>query len=264
MRLIGLSGSVGVGKDSVADYLVAEKAFLKFSFSDALYEEVAAAFDVTVELLKDREGKEVQTPALTLATCSDEAFAEVAYLQATGAVYANTPFSPRQILQWWGTAYRRAQDPDYWVKKAEETVEAFFANLALFARDGTIQGYRDAPGLVNTSVRFPNERALFDKYQGEIWHVYRPGYYSGEREAFESELGLPIETGDRIFINNSTLDRLGTAVDIMLRGNHVVASQDEGDTAWVPVFFPRTGYIVANARHSAHDNARHAPKLGDI
>jgi len=259
MRFIGLSGSVGVGKDTIADYLVAEKGFLKFSFSDALYAEVSEAFDVGLPTLKTRATKEEPTYSLSLRLCKDTEFVTMVRNQIIEgldeyreAVW-HRPRSPREILQLWGTLYRREQDPDYWVKKAEETVTAFFASLALFARDGSIQGYRDAPGLVNTSVRFPNERALFDKYDGEVWHVYRPGYYSGPGEEFESELTLPIETGDRIMINNSNVDRLSTGVDIMLRGNSVVAVQSEADSPFVPVFYPRHEVLVARARAAASE-----------
>jgi hypothetical protein len=269
MQLIGLSGSVGVGKDSVADYLVAEKGFLKFSFSDALYEEVAAAFCLSKESLLDRDTKEVKTEMLSLKHCRDIGFInalEEAYRAGMGGLPedADAGMSSREVTQMWGTVYRRAQDPNYWVKRAEETVEAFFASLALYDMHGEIRGYKDAPGLVNTSVRFPNERSLFDKYNGQIWHIYRPGNYSGERESYVSELTLPIETGDRILINNSTLDRLGTATDLMLRGNYIVASQTEQDYAWVPVWVPRDGVTVATARRAACASSCHAPKLGDI
>lgn len=47
---------------------------------------------------------------------------------------------PRTLLQWWGTDYRRAQDPDYWVKALMRRLETEDMDLALV-----------------TDVRFPNE-----------------------------------------------------------------------------------------------------------
>lgn len=47
---------------------------------------------------------------------------------------------PRTLLQWWGTDYRRKQDPDYWVKRLQETLEREQPEVALI-----------------TDVRFPNE-----------------------------------------------------------------------------------------------------------
>lgn len=43
------------------------------------------------------------------------------------------------LLQWWGTEYRRAQDPDYWVKKMFATVP------------------KETDLVLITDVRFPNE-----------------------------------------------------------------------------------------------------------
>ena len=71
MILIGLAGHAGSGKDSVADYLVSRYGFVKSSFSDALYREVAAAFGLPDEsLLRDRATKEVPTELLAAKKCS--------------------------------------------------------------------------------------------------------------------------------------------------------------------------------------------------
>lgn len=47
---------------------------------------------------------------------------------------------PRTLLQWWGTDYRRAQDPDYWVKRLMDTLRRENPDVAFV-----------------TDVRFPNE-----------------------------------------------------------------------------------------------------------
>lgn len=74
-------------------------------------------------------------------------------LEAPLPVLFKKPYSEpvRRLLQWWGTDFRRAQDPDYWVKKAEVTA---------------IQHLEDGLIPVFTDVRFPNEAKLIRDRQG--------------------------------------------------------------------------------------------------
>jgi hypothetical protein len=162
MKLIGLAGPAGVGKDTIADYLVETHAFTKFSFSDSLYEEVAAAFGIDKAMLYVRETKEQPMEALQYWYCTDKVFQNVMWRAArdAGHYYVQDKwFSPREILQWWGTEYRRKQDPEYWIKKAALFAEAYLRNAA--SDPDTYRG-----GLVNCSVRFPNERAFVEMYKG--------------------------------------------------------------------------------------------------
>lgn len=72
-----------------------------------------------------------------------------------------TPTKPyteleRKLFQWWGTDYRRAQDPDYWVTVAEE--QAIRIDAAGFTP-------------VFTDVRFPNEADMIVKHGGLLVQV---------------------------------------------------------------------------------------------
>lgn len=219
MQLIGLAGAPGSGKDTVADYLVEQYGFVKFSFSDALYEEVAAGFDVLKITLHDRALKDQPHPDLCACRCNDRAFFELMVSAAAdlGAEYpAEYAFSPRWVLQHWGTEYRRAQDPDYWTKKTALYIQAF---LEVMSEDGV-----DHPGLVNTSVRFPNEQKLIHDLGGSVWHVHRwadkdeaaaSGFASGLNHV--AEAGLPLLDGDRELFNTGTVEQLGTAVSLLLQ-----------------------------------------------
>ena len=151
MKLIALCGAAGAGKDTVADMLPARK----LAFADTLYAEVAEAFGVTETRLRDRATKE--TPIRELA--QDQTFSDDFddFMEENHGTHwsDDTPRSPRQVLQRWGD-YRRAQDPDYFVK--------------LMRPDG------DA---VITDVRFPNEAALVRQLGGQLWQIRRPGYEAG-------------------------------------------------------------------------------------
>lgn len=207
MMLIGLAGSAGSGKDTIADYLVKQHGFTKFSFSDGLYREVSDAFNVPVEELQDRNNKERPHPQLTVRSCSDASFCAIMLDNEIGL---DDPVSPRWVLQRWGTEYRRAQDPEYWLKKAALWVKAW---LQVTRDDG-----QHHAGLVNTSVRFPNEQAWINELQGVVWHVRRldAGECASQLDHV-AEQHLAEGATDRVIWNTGTIEQLHTAVSLLLQ-----------------------------------------------
>lgn len=156
--IIALTGPAGAGKDTVADFLVEHHVYTKLAFADALRNEVGRAFDVSIQLLTQRETKEHPMSALALQRCMDQGFmARVAIGKSW-----STPRSPRQIMQWWGTEYRRAQDQHYWV-------DAFMTRLIKEHQQGN---YR----FVVTDVRRENEAELLRELGASLWQITRPGF----------------------------------------------------------------------------------------
>ena len=213
MILLGLAGKARSGKDTIASYLVERYGFVSFSFSDSLYHEVQLAFGLEDQsLLREPSTKDETTVRMALAACSDAAFVEV----AKPLVHAANPdtfrpiealeLSPRQILQWWGTQYRRAQDDYYWVKKAQEFLQAVAA-AARYPEQR--QQY-----FVNTSVRFENERNWIADLGGNVWHVYRDGIDAVNAHTSEDE--LPLVGVEREIYNNDTIERLHAGVELLL------------------------------------------------
>jgi hypothetical protein len=192
MRMIGLAGWGGTGKDTVADILVADHGYTKFSFSDALYKEVSDAYGVPVAWLQDRAIKEVPQAQLAPILCKDENFVLCLEKLRSPVVNALDGLSPREVLQWWGTEYRRAQDPSYWLKRSDETV-------------AKAQSQR----MVNTSVRFENELDFIRKYGGEVWciqrNVPRPNGHAAEK-------GIGTEHADRVVMNLGSIEELRALV----------------------------------------------------
>lgn len=220
MILLGLAGHAGSGKDTVADYLCQQYGFIQFSFSDFLYAEISAAFGLDDEsLLRGRETKEVQTERLALNWCQDREFigTVVGVLAAenenTFFPLGEMPLSPRQILQWWGTEYRRKQDPNYWVNQAADFV---------FGLRGKYPYPELAPQyFVNTSVRFENERQWVrhmwagpQEWNGNVWHLRRDA--AAPVHAHESENPLPVLEGERELFNNGDIEYLYKGVDKLL------------------------------------------------
>jgi hypothetical protein len=168
VNLIALNGRAAAGKDTAADILVRYAHFQKLAFADALRGEVADAFSIGAmgRLLQDRELKEKAHDALALRHCSAFGFIGAVAMATRACVnseWLDAPRSPRQILQWWGTEYRRAQDPRHWVK-------AMNARITQLREDP-----RSRQRFVITDCRFPNEYAYVKTAAARVWRIERAG-----------------------------------------------------------------------------------------
>lgn len=171
-HVIGLAGPAGSGKDTVAELLATHRNAHALAFADALRTEVVEAFCITHSMLTQRETKEHPMSALALSRCLDHAFvyrlgAHHFSPQGLPGVQGDTldidaPRSPRQIMQWWGTEYRRAMQRDYWTSKAVQHVQ-------------WLHKARAARLVVITDVRFADEAELVRRLGGQIWQIKRPG-----------------------------------------------------------------------------------------
>ena len=214
MLILGLAGEPGCGKNTIAGYLTARYGFVQFAFSDALYHEVAEAYGLENEdLLRDWVTKELRTERLALEHCRDKQFAErmenaavVSSWAGEGLHELDSPLSPRQVLQWWGTEYRRAQDKNYWIHKAKNFVTGIRA-LAPYPE-------HKAQFFVETGTRFLNEQAFIHSYGGNVWHVRRAGLAKPNEHA--SNTPLPVLEGEREIWNNDSIERLWGGVDLLL------------------------------------------------
>lgn len=107
----------------------------------------------------------------------------------------------RTLLQWWGTDYRRAVDPDYWINKLAERLAKDKPEIALI-----------------TDMRFPNEMAFVQEY-GDAIKVERrnpdgtlyvaPGLVPHSSE--EALAHVPDNMWDGILTNDGTLEELKEA-----------------------------------------------------
>ena len=171
-HVIGLTGPIECGKDTVAGLLQIHANGYTLAFADALRQEIVDAFGIDPSMLTQRETKEHPMSALALHRCLDHAFVArmVAHYRSGlhdggiegEALDLSAPRSPRQVMQWWGTEYRRNQDPCYWVVKA-------VAHMRL------AHWLMDPPLFVLSDVRFPDEAIMVRHLGGKIWKIKRPG-----------------------------------------------------------------------------------------
>ncbi len=100
-----------------------------------------------------------------------------------------TALTVRRILQWWGTEYRRAQDPDYWTKAWARQV----SGLPL-----------DRIHVLVDDVRFINELETIQDLGGMIVKIERPGFNAAGNHA--SETSLDHYSGwQQVIINDGSL-----------------------------------------------------------
>ncbi len=102
-----------------------------------------------------------------------------------------TAVTVRRILQWWGTEYRRAQDPDYWTK----------------AWDRKLQDY-DLTGthVLVDDVRFVNELEIIKKNGGIFVRIERPGFNGANDHSSENSLDH-YEDWNLVIRNDGSLDQ---------------------------------------------------------
>jgi len=216
---LGLHGPAGSGKNTVADYLSERYGFVQYAFADDVRDEVQAAYNLPDQsLLRDRAAKETPTERLALVNCLDAEFICSA-CRALAKLHPDTffpsetlPLSPRQVLQWWGAEYRRAQDEEYWIVKASERLYRFRYQFAYPEQRPQL--------FICTDCRYENERrwitgSAFVNTDGNVWHLRRDA--ATPVNAHASEAGLPVLDGEREIWNNGDIEHLHQGIDLLLR-----------------------------------------------
>lgn len=210
---IALTGLAGVGKDTVADTLVTHAGFSKIAFADALRLEVAGAYQLgdQAHILSDRATKEMPMHALALCRCHHDPFVErMAALHSAEQpdfdweLWAYAPRSPRQIMQWWGTEYRRAESANYWSTKTAVHIAA---------------NSDDEARWIITDCRFANEAHAVRTLGGEIWQVTRPGQPIVEGGHASQTDGSNLRP-DATLVNGGDINGLRHSVLRLLQARH--------------------------------------------
>ncbi|PLX78507.1 MAG: hypothetical protein C0614_08515 [Desulfuromonas sp.] len=116
------------------------------------------------------------------------------YIRVNGDIQdksAMTAVTTRRILQWWGTEYRRAEDPDYWTKAWGRKVES----LDL-----------DCLHVLIDDVRFINELDVIRSHGGLLIKIERPGFNGANEHSSENSLDH-IDDWDAVIVNDTTIEQ---------------------------------------------------------
>ena len=158
--ILGVTGFIGSGKDTVADYLCTFHGFKRVSFAASLKDAVSAVFGWDRELLEgstktSREWRELK----------DEWWSKRLGMDIT----------PRWVLQYWGTdVLRNHFHSDIWVASVENKLRQSTDNIVI------------------TDCRFANEVSAIKNAGGETMRISRgpkPDWYESAVSYNKGEWG---------------------------------------------------------------------------
>lgn len=209
MKIIGLCGFISSGKDTAADYLVANYNFKRESFAGALKDIVSIIFGWDRELLEGRTLQSRQWRETEDTWWSNR---------------LNMPITPRWVLQYWGTEVLRNNFHDeIWIASLERKLLSSNQNIVI------------------TDCRFPNEIKILKQLNGKVcriqrgpdpeWFPFARSYMIGPTDAayytskqvleykkiHASEYSWANTDFDKIIDNNSTIDNLHSQLQQLIQ-----------------------------------------------
>jgi hypothetical protein len=188
LKLVGLTGPAGSGKDSAADHLCAHYGFVRAAFADPIR-------DMLAQLLE--------------AVGVDHAVMTERHLKEQPLIDLHDK-SSRQLMQTLGTEWgRKLVGVNLWVRAME-------------VRMGLSTGAPVNDRIVITDVRFANEAEMIKAYGGEILAIERPWQMLSQQTPLQqrlhvSEFGIPLSLYEHVISNDGTLGQLQMHVDSWAR-----------------------------------------------
>lgn len=176
LKLIGLHGPAGCGKDTIARILCDTQEFRQIALAQPIRNGISVMFGLPVEYLTDRALKEQPLDLLCGHT-------------------------PRHAMQTLGTEWGRNHIClDVWLKIAQREID--YQNSLAAANNLYLRG------IVVSDIRFEGEAKWLRDQGGTIWHIRRPNNPHALNTSHASESPIEPMGGEPIITNDSDIDHL--------------------------------------------------------
>lgn len=133
--IIGISGKAGCGKSTLTEMLIEALGddWVHMSLGDEVKKEASELFNFPLWMAYCQEGKN-------------------AIIDVTKPGENPSRLTVRQLLQYWGTDVRRAEDPEYWVKKLQQHIPA-------------------GKNVIVDDIRFESEVDFIKSHNGRVFRI---------------------------------------------------------------------------------------------
>lgn len=176
LKLIGLAGASGCGKDTVAKFLCDTHEFRQIALAEPIRKGIAEMFGIPHEYLTDRALKEQPLDQL----CGK---------------------SPRYAMQTLGTEWGRNQlCLDVWLKVAQRVID--------YQQKMSAANNLYLNGIVISDIRFEGEAKWLRDQGGTIWHINRPNNPYATFTGHLSEVPILIAENEPTITNDGDIDQL--------------------------------------------------------
>lgn len=201
--IIGLSGSIGSGKTTMATRLVEVHGFVRVGYADTLKDEVARTLRRPLKAYLRAIRPDLRTRD-DLGGIEEDRWDQ--YIRS--ALWDHRDEFTRALLQAWGTELRRTENPDYWIGQWEQRVIRL-------------------PRVVVDDCRFVNEVEAIRRLGGFLVRIRRPGYQAGGHTSETAlaewqDFDFTLENDGDVADLTAEADRIARAV-LTMKGGHVTA-----------------------------------------
>ena len=214
IKLLGMTGRAGSGKDTAASMLVEELGYETYALASPIKALTNSLFgwghdhaeghskerNLLAIFRADRFDKfnrcwndyKLESHTGSTSVMGALEILNTLQLQPTDFTEFVGFISPRRAYQLVGTEWGRSIKDTIWLDIATENI---------------------SKGTIVTDVRFPNERDWLDSLGGKLIHVDRGGYTRTGETSHSSEAGLEIKGDDWVLYNKGSLEDLRENVE---------------------------------------------------